>query len=129
MGYDRLTPEEAAWLAAHPFAAIKIENAKHIALSKTAELFHEGKRNTVADAYRHCLWSALMARDIGEAKAREFSTWHESKTGNPFSEWQMDLHNNRVGLEIGSRAPWSDNGNVEIARRCAEAIPRLRVIR
>ena len=119
-----VTAEEKAWLMAHPFDALKISEAKDIAMAKTRELFRGGQHNTVADAFRHCYWSALMTVRIGARKTREFSTWHETKMSNPFDEWRMDLHNNQVGIEIGERG----GDDVELARQCAAALPRLWVI-
>ena len=64
-------------------------------------------RNTVSDAFRHCFWSALPARDIGYASALRYTNAHEAFAGNFGCEKIMDLHNNAVGLRI-SRFGGSD---------------------
>lgn len=55
-----------------------------------------------SDAFRHATWSALLTRDIGEQLAEKFITNHETL---PHSEptTKMDLHNNKIGRDIGKR--------------------------
>ncbi|MCL1973007.1 MAG: hypothetical protein FWG57_08500 [Endomicrobia bacterium] len=64
--------------------------------------FFRSDNSDESDAFRHALWSALLTRDIGEKLAEEFTTNHETM---PHSEptTKMDLHNNKIGREIGKR--------------------------
>ncbi|CAN5525888.1 hypothetical protein BH10BAC2_BH10BAC2_25230 [soil metagenome] len=67
------------------------------------------------DAFRHSIWNALSARDIGADDAEPFTTPHES--GSPANDpnsssydpiaVRMDLHNNAVGIRIGAAHPYA----------------------
>lgn len=61
----------------------------------------KGGRHGPLDAYRHCLASATVSYTLGEW-AVNFTTWiveSESKDSG-----KMDIHNNRIGAAIGSKA-------------------------
>jgi RHS repeat-associated protein len=64
--------------------------------------------NGSGDAFRHCLWSCLMAQQIGIANAQLIADEHE-RTGNrgkppqPPAEEQMDQANNAVGRNCASK--------------------------
>ncbi|MHC1784924.1 MAG: RHS repeat-associated core domain-containing protein [Anaerolineaceae bacterium] len=80
------------------------------ALSATKSLFHGDYNllNDKGDAFRHAYWSALITRDFGAQFARDFTSAHE--TGfSPFLDAReqsfMDMHNNSVGIEVGSAWP------------------------
>ena len=53
-----------------------------------------------SDAFRHTLWNAYMTSDMGVTKAEEFATNHEIPSVQNEGR-EMDLHNNRIGREIG----------------------------
>jgi hypothetical protein len=76
--------------------------------------------NGAGDAFRHCYWNALLARDIGKDNALEFTTAHENRPGNPVDERDMDLWNNAVGADIGAAgAMFSD---AVLAAKCHDAL-------
>ncbi|MCF6244408.1 MAG: RHS repeat-associated core domain-containing protein, partial [Sulfurovum sp.] len=61
-----------------------------------------------ADAYRHCLWSCEMTRELGKDQAKKFLDNHEIWNYKPYvqkngvhsaSASMMDTHNNSVGQE------------------------------
>jgi RHS repeat-associated protein len=56
-----------------------------------------GLHNGPADAFRHCLWSCLMAQQIGADQAKKVGDLHERYGENPPGETCMDLHNNAQG--------------------------------
>ena len=75
------------------------------------------------DAYRHMLWSAELARRYGAAKATFMTYGYEalkapeylgpSPTDDELCQWSkgtmMDLHNNRLGINIGRDAKsWTE---------------------
>jgi hypothetical protein len=70
-----------------------------------------GLHNGPGDAWRHCYWTCLMARNswVGPEMAREIGRCHENagdRNGQqPAGERDMDLHNNDVGISIGSARP------------------------
>lgn len=84
-----------------------------------------GLHNGVGDAFRHCYWSALLARDIGPDNARSITTAHEGYSANPAGERAMDLHNNAQGIKIGSLNPRMTDE--QLSETCAQwlAIGRL----
>ena len=104
--WDRLTEGERSYLSRHPWHADDIEGHANKALSQAAKLFGKGSlHNGAGDAFRHCYWNALLARDIGKDSALEFTTAHEEWPANPPAEKSMDLHNNSIGADIGSSNP------------------------
>ena len=116
--FKQLTPQEQHYIAAHPRNAFAIRSAKELAFEETKKRFGFNGRNDRSDAFRHCFWSAVLARDIGYSGAFQFTTAHESSPLNPKDEKEMDLHNNQVGLSLG-RAGGSDQ---ILGQRCMAAL-------
>jgi hypothetical protein len=57
------------------------------------------------DAFRHCYWSCTMAQNplVGPRCAEEVGYIHEwANPGTVENETLMDLHNNRIGRDIGA---------------------------
>jgi len=97
-----LTPAEKWFLITHPFKISTIKKNVDKALAEARKKFSgAGQHNGRGDAFRHCYWSALLARDIGKSGAKDFTTAHEGYSGNPSGEREMDLHNNGIGISIG----------------------------
>ncbi len=61
----------------------------------------QGGRHGPLDAYRHALASATVSYTLGEW-AVSLTTWIFESTGKESNA--MDIHNNRIGAKIGSRA-------------------------
>ena len=101
--YNGLQDKEKSYLKRRPHHSFAIKSATEKTYSETYNIFSRNGRNDASDAFRHCYWSALLARDLGYANAQTFTNAHESSPDNPFMEKKMDLHNNEVGLQIGSR--------------------------
>ena len=86
-------------------------DAKNMAEQEAIQLYgKDTQHNGPADAYRHLLWSGMMAKKYGNAPA-QFGGWlHESKIpfiGAPMQSEQeqaMDTTNNEYGRYIGSDA-------------------------
>ncbi len=101
-----LTPAEKSYLIQHPWQIDEIWEAAQTALAEARSRFPgAGLHNGSGDAFRHCYWSALLARDIGPSGAFEFTTAHEAYSSNPAGERAMDLANNAVGIRIGRDNP------------------------
>ena len=97
-----LTPREKLYLLTHPHHIGTIKENADKALAEAARQFPgPGLHNGPGDAFRHCYWSALLARDIGPDNAQTFTDAHEAYGDNPAGEKAMDLHNNGVGISIG----------------------------
>jgi len=74
----------------------------HIAKFLALEMF-PGKGNwDISDAFRHCLWSALMTIYIGRADAARIAGIHEFGQTGP--QTLMDSLNNLVGRNVGTLA-------------------------
>ncbi len=116
--FKQLTPQEQQYITAHPHHVFAIKSSKEAAFQETKKRFGFNGRNDKSDAFRHCFWSAVLAREIGYAGALQFTTAHESSPLNPKDEKEMDLHNNEVGLSIG-RTGGSDQA---LSQRCMAAL-------
>lgn len=99
--WNRLTPAEKAYIATHPEHAVIIRSSKQTAFDETQRRFGRNGHNDESDAFRHCFWAAILARDLNYMNAYWFTTAHESDPNNDPTEREMDLHNNGVGLTIG----------------------------
>jgi hypothetical protein len=93
-----LNAEEKKLALRHPVQAVKVYNAAQRATDLTVSNYgHNGYQDN-SDAFRHCLWSALMKQSIGTAAAKEWGTAHEADSSGV--DKQMDLFNNNVGRSI-----------------------------
>lgn len=124
--FQKLTASEKIHLAMFPEQAAVIKRSSQRALRESELRFPGSRRNTPGDAFRHCFWSALLARDIGYGSALRYTNAHEAFPDNPPDEKAMDLHNNAIGLNIGR------HGGVDqiLISRCMEALRngRLQII-
>ena len=106
-----LNEKEKELVKAHPLAAVRVAWARDTANAVTEGLFGSSWKteNTRENAFRHCLWNALMAYSIGPELARQFGDAHEFGMMEKYPEnTKMDLHNNEVGYRIGT-APFTDS--------------------
>ena len=100
--YQNLKEPEKAFLWLHPIAAAEFNANATVALEEAQKRFGQASlHNGSGDAFRHCFWSAMNARDEGAELAEAFGKAHESDPRNPPKEKAMDLFNNSVGFEIG----------------------------
>jgi hypothetical protein len=128
--WNKLTKDEQWYVLLHPWHVDEIKENSRNALKKAQVLFGGGSlHNGAGDAFRHCYWSALLARDLGGDNAQQFTTAHESKPGNPKKEKEMDLYNNGKGIEIGRKNPNASDS--ELAKMCQNALLKgeLKVIK
>ena len=117
--WDKLKLAEKIYIMKYPHHAFIIKESREIAFEQTKKLFGSNRRNDRSDAFRHCFWSAILARDIGYENARKFTTDHETFPNNPKKEKEMDLHNNTVGLKIGR---FSKATNQVLSTMCLSAL-------
>ncbi len=116
--YQKLTPKEQEYLRNNPHHVMLLKEAREAAFAETVRRFRRNGHNDKSDAFRHCFWSAMLARDIGFQDAMRFTTAHESSPKNRLDEKRMDLHNNRVGLDIGR----AKGTNESLSDRCMAAL-------
>ncbi|MBR4235469.1 MAG: hypothetical protein IKR85_05335 [Clostridia bacterium] len=108
---ERLTEKEIELIKAHPLAALQVNRARNIADTVTKGLFGERWRteDTRENAFRHCLWNALMAYLIGPELAKQFGDAHEYGMLEKYPEnTKMDLYNNSIGYILGTE-PFSES--------------------
>jgi len=116
-----LTPAEKVFLATHPHLILTIKEDADKASAEAYRRFRgPGLHNGNGDAFRHCFWSALLARDIGKPNAQAFTTAHEAYSDNPAGERAMDLHNNAAGIKIGVLFP--TGSDTVLAANCNAAL-------
>lgn len=97
-GVSNLTPPERKLAAKHPVQAIKVYDIGKQAESKTIEVYGRNGWLDNSDAFRHCLWNALMKQAIGVSAAEQWATAHEYNSRG--TDRAMDLYNNRIGRSI-----------------------------
>ena len=124
--YSRLSPAEQAVAIWHPFAAREVARARDEASAMTDRIFGEGVSSahdgTIANAFKHAYWNALMTRRIGEPLAKEFADAHEEQYLNDSEihqgfmnseHSQMDLFFNEVGRECAIE--FSETTDIKLA--------------
>lgn len=100
--------------------ALVLSNAK-AAINMTSQHWKNthGYHNDNADAFRHVLWNAYNAHDCGVSYAKQFADAHEKDNPNDALENKMDLFNNNLGRNIGSRSYSGNSSQVSYAIRQA----------
>ncbi|MEA3451230.1 MAG: hypothetical protein U9Q83_04935 [Bacteroidota bacterium] len=114
------------WLVTHPFIAKKTldisKHARNIADEYIADTELDGDNNGgMVDAFRHCLWMAMLVQEIKPKAAKKLGNAHEKGNYKDFKKkileedslpdyksCEMDLKNNSVGLELGKEFLGSD---------------------
>jgi len=119
--FSSLSFPEKCWVFFHPFIAKRCFHLTQKALNATEQL----KRDTVldgdwnggqVDAFRHSYWMALLAQKVKPRKAWKLGVAHEKGNRIDFKKnrleenqmpdslsCEMDLYNNKVGIETGCR--------------------------
>ncbi len=118
MSFFKLGSAERWWVVSHIFVAKKSKEItqRSIQLSDSvakAENFPNRQSGGEKDAFRHALWMALLAEEIGVKKALKLGVAHEKKNRKDFEKGrkeegalpdsvaiEMDLYNNAVGAKI-----------------------------
>ena len=118
--YKNLKKSEKDFLWAHPIAAATFNSNANAALAEANKRFGPSTlHNGSGDAFRHCFWAAMNARDESADLAKQFGDAHEDFVGNPKDEKKMDLHNNGMGYKLGAEN-WGASDR-HLAVLCVEA--------
>ncbi|QMU66563.1 MAG: hypothetical protein GKR88_21230 [Flavobacteriaceae bacterium] len=80
-------------------------NSKGIAEKFAENSGLKGLRDGNADAFRHSLFNALNTQTVGEKLTKELGDAHEEDRPLDPKGKKMDLHNNKVGREVGKENP------------------------
>ena len=112
-------PSEVKWILVHPFIAKKAYKiseraAKVSAAQKQNPQFDGDDNGGMVDAFRHCFWMALLVQKISPKAAYKLGVAHEKGNYRDFKKKrfeegqipdsvasEMDLKNNKIGLELG----------------------------
>lgn len=118
MSFFKLGSAERWWVVSHIFVAKKSKEItqRSIQLSDSvakAENFPNRQSGGEKDAFRHALWMALLAEEIGVKKALKLGIAHEKENRKDFEKGrkedgalpdsvavEMDLFNNSVSAKI-----------------------------
>ncbi|MEU1217016.1 hypothetical protein ABZ424_32420 [Streptomyces sp. NPDC005790] len=98
-------------------------------MSVKADQAQAYKSSNKQNAYRHCIWQAMLVWDFGWTIAKAFGNAHEAKHKNTKDkakrrDSQVDYYNNKVGRSIGSQiTAWTRGGAHKAAcKRCKKAL-------
>ena len=97
-----LTDAELEVISKYPIQAPQMLNIRSYATEVSLDAAsHDG--TVPQDAYRHVLWSYLLAKRFGPELATEVTDAHEiGNTTNTEAEHRMDYHNNEVGFRYAA---------------------------
>ena len=116
--FKSLSCAEKRWVLCHPFVAKKAHrislHAREVAAIMLKDTLLDGDGNGgQVDAFRHAFWMAALSREIYWRKALKLGRAYERANKKEFKKginssrdlvgMQMDLFNNRVGVELGRR--------------------------
>jgi hypothetical protein len=93
---EKLTDAEIELLSANPVQAPQLLRVKERAQEESTRA-HRANASIPEDAYRHVLWSYLLARDHGGDFAKKVTDAHEANPANTDTDRRMDTTNNAIG--------------------------------
>jgi len=110
----KVSGPELAWALAHPFIAIKAKAISKRAITVTDSIEKLGllkdRSGGQLDAFKHAFWMALLSQEFKSRKIYKLGLAHEKynfkqskkgKGGGDQAASEMDLWNNKVGIDIG----------------------------
>ncbi len=123
--FNPTTSSQATIIALHPIDAFTVDGAKDDAFAAAHASGLPGAHLGPQDAFRHCVWSCLMAQRIGAIEAEQFGSGHENSDPSsiPFDN-QQDFHDNAIGRALATLG-----GNCSSACMSALTTGLLRTIR
>lgn len=120
------TKAEKKLMRKHPFNARTVYKCSRKATELTIEYYGYNGRADNSDAFRHCLWTALIKQKLGKKKAKQWTTAHEGYVSKKNLEGQMDLKNNAVGLKVTTK---KKNSAKTIAKRVKKKVENGECVR
>lgn len=119
----RLTDGDKIAITKMPYESYKVFKAKQKVDKLTVKIFKNPGRKDESDAFRHFVWSVLLAQDLGTTKAQIFLNAHEEDPTQSKKEKEMDLFNNEQGLTFFKAKADLD---LELSQIEKEALTRLK---
>jgi hypothetical protein len=93
-----LNSEEVKLVAKYPKQSWVVYQQKLLSEAATNRRFGRNDPDDESDAFRHFVWAALLARELGPDLAKTFLDAHEATEDTGSAARAMDLANNRAGL-------------------------------
>ena len=110
----KISAPEIAWAITHPFIAFKVKAITKRAMFVTDSIEKAGilkdRSGGQLDAFKHAFWMALLSQKFKTQKVYKLGLAHEKynyrqskkgKGGGDQAASEMDLWNNKVGIDIG----------------------------
>ena len=118
-GFLGQTPnrKELSLVRKYPKEAAKVYKCSQEAIAMTVLFYGNSGQDDNSDAFRHCLWNALMRKAVGKSAAKRWANAHEY--GKKGKATRMDKHNNKVGRKIKTKG-----SHLMIAYRVRKAVKR-----
>ncbi len=122
ISFKNVSCPEKWWGLTHPFTIKKVKKVSYEARDITKLVLKnkilKGNGNGYQlDAFRHTYWMARLTQEIGGKKAKKLGIAHEKGNYKYFKKHKkedgeipdkvssdMDLYNNKVGIELGKKA-------------------------
>lgn len=100
--WDRMNEQEQRVCRSEPYDCNRARDTQPDAFDWTQRRYGRNAHNDASDAFRHCMWSALMTKRANDGFAKRFGDAHEyGDKDQPSNESYMDRHNNSWGREAG----------------------------
>lgn len=111
-GYGGLNEQEKRVCRRHPWDCWRGRDTAPDAVKWAGERFpNETGHNDIRDAFRHCVWNALMTKRANADFAKKFGDAHEyGDADQPVAERDMDLFNNAHGRSVGTEGEGRSDG-------------------
>ncbi len=129
--YPGLTEAERKLVEQNPKEAIVVFVQKTRAEMSSSRIFPSQRFNDEGDAFRHFMWSGLVTKELGVARAKSYLDAHETDPAQPPAERSMDEMNNEMGQtaaqSLSTKGEW---GVQDLERVGLEALrkKKLRVL-
>ena len=101
------TKKEKQLVKKYPRQALGVFALSRVAEEMTVKYYGYSGRGDNSDAFRHCLWSALLKQRYGKKIAKRWVSAHEGKSKS--LESRMDRYNNKIGYSMKVKKSQSYN--------------------
>lgn len=98
-----LTAKEKELAEKDPVKALKAYKLSLDAESSCLDIYASSQINDESDACRHYIWAATLYNEFGHQYAEEVLIAHELNPKQPSNQLNMDITNNKLGLESGKK--------------------------
>jgi len=129
--FRQLPCPEKCWVMKHPFVARKAWKLTQQSLHVTDSILSCGiigkdANGGKVDAFRHAYWMAILSQKIGRRRALSLGKAHEKSNYRDYKKHrkedgtvpdkissEMDLWNNKLGIDLGDTYKKTDNKNMQ----------------